>query len=350
MTTTWGHNDNERAAAEREAAREAAAAERKAEERKRLIRNVTAGAAAFVLLVLIATVAVSVKRVPVGEYGFAIERGILQGQSYDGMRGPGLYFEGPFDSIRTVPASTRSYNVTVTPGQGDTEIQDNLVVYTSDEVPVAIELVANFKLNQSEEMGEQLHRDLIYKFRAWTDEGWAKMLNEGFRQQIEAELPQVTANYTLSELLGAKRGEASADLSARLSKATVAALGGDFFCGPSHTGGTCGAVQVQIKAVNPTDPEVAKAMSNQAASKTNIVTARNNAEASREKARGESDAVLIRAEGQKKAQEMLEQSLTSLQVDNLRAQAALECARNASCTMIVGGENAGVMVNPRTTE
>ena len=183
------------------------------------------------------------------------------------------------------------------------------------------------------------------------------MLRINFRGPIEQAIQQSIRDFTVEELYAGQSaaGDGSGDgeeataileqvqetIAADLKENINNVLGGDYFCGPTFDRSDpddCPDFQFQITSAVPTSEAVRDAFAENAASQRQVVTAQNRA-----------DAAAAEAEGQRRAQEALAGVYADPgYVAYLQALAMQECARNASCTLVVAPPGTDVNVNTAT--
>lgn len=252
--------------------------------------------------------------------------------------GTGTKLYGLAENLYYLPATQRNYIVDKDPNTGDKTGQDHLIGVSSDNVSFTFEAAVYFKLNTDPKVLRQffeqicLHDDCT---NLGNGKGWDKMLAQYFRPQLENAVRLEAGKYTREELyrdpatLVAMQQDISQVLNDRITKA----IGGEFFCGPDATTKTCPDLTVLIK--NPTPPDnVSTAYNETAASAQRVTTAKNDASAKVEVAKGEKNAQDERAKSA---------PLTQAQIDYIKAQALLACAQNTNCTLVVTDSASGAV-------
>jgi regulator of protease activity HflC (stomatin/prohibitin superfamily) len=122
------------------------------------------------------------------------------------------------------------------------------------------------------------------------------MITSTFRQQIENALQQETRRYSVQDIYGSEAVllKLQDNVQSSLTQRLKAALGEQFFCGPTwEPGQKCGPVTFTIKRADPPKSVVAS-LEQQRNSQIGIQTAENNAEARAQEVRGIND---LRAAG-----------------------------------------------------
>ena len=82
------------------------------------------------------------------------------------------------------------------------------------------------------------------------------MLQSYFRPQIDRALAAVATNYLWSELYNneARKTKFQTEAASKFTEILPAAVGGDYFCGPSYTGSNgCGELSFTIQKPTPLD-------------------------------------------------------------------------------------------------
>lgn len=307
----------------------------------------------LVLMLALAVFATACASTASDEIGLIYNDGPIQGQSYDKMVDPGSgqVFMGPFDFMAKLPVNQRDY--TFCPDDGCDAPPIKVTALGGAEL--AFSGGVTFELNTgTEEMAREFYEEICRKFDCTTDEGWDEMLRVNMRGPIEDALQEEVRGYSVDALYAGvpAEGEAASDEEAlstltKVSDALAATLketinqyaGGDYFCGPAYDRSKpdeCPDFEFIITEVTPSDA-VRAAFDQNVASRQGVIDAKNKA-----------DAAEIEAQGQKRAQDALAGLYTDPNyISYLRALAEQECAKNANCTLIIGGDNTGVNVTPR---
>lgn len=300
---------------------------------------------ALTLLFCLAAGCASVNPRP-DEAALGYSGGPIQGTHYKDAFSPGsgLHWLGVFDEWFLYPTTVRTYIVSNEPGEGDRASVDQIGAKTKEGIPVSWQLAINFKINYSrlrkfhEQIGLTRH---AYFVGDQPSEGWKQMLNDFFRQQIEAALQEVSPTYSADDVQ--KGGETYAKVNQALSKDLQARInesaGGNFFCGPAFNGPVaeddagqpCPPLSVAIKK-GELPADVVKSYADQKVADNAKVTAENNGLARK-----------AQADAEVNAQRSLREAYTDPgYIEYLNAQARLECAKNPPC-----GAGSGVIVDGR---
>ena len=113
-----------------------------------------------------------------------------------------------------------------------------------------------FTLNRTEGTLKSFHERIGLKTDAYEDDGWNDMLQSYFRPQIDRALSAVATNYNWAELYNneAKKSAFQKAAAEEFTRLLPAAVGGDYFCGPSYTGNNpCGELSFTIQKPTPLD-------------------------------------------------------------------------------------------------
>lgn len=309
--------------------------------------------AIFFSLISVFVLATSFGSVPGNKIGLHYNDGPLEGDSYERIvqPGSGSQFLGPRDRLVLLPIDQRSYTTCAEDKvNGDTCDGTDIVAPTRGGAEMRFRIGVSFKLNTGDEIIKKFYEGICRKYDCNSGGGWDRMLQVVFRGPIEQALTQSVRNYTVDQLFAGVDENGTSTSILEDVQAVIAAdlkeninefVGGDYFCGPSFDRAnpdSCPDFQFQITDAVPTDDDVRKAFSNNLASKQDVITARNRA-----------DAQVAEAEGTKRAQEALAGLYTDPSyILYLQAVAQDKCAQNSNCTLIIGGgSDVGVNVTPR---
>jgi regulator of protease activity HflC (stomatin/prohibitin superfamily) len=231
----------------------------------------------ILLVALAPMVAGAFKKTPRDQFGISYGGGPFEGTHFQRVVNPGsgLFFNGWFDKLYLYPADQRNYIISKVKGEGSTQRADSIVAPSQDRVPVEYQVAVYFKLDS--DRLQEFHEELGLKYKAYTSDGWSKLLQETFRQQIENALQAETRRYNVAdiyanpELLGQIQSEVQRSLKDRL----VNALGKDYFCGPKfRPGGKCSDPTFVIKRAD-IPKEVVQAFQDNRTSEVQILTKQN---------------------------------------------------------------------------
>ncbi|MGH6996853.1 MAG: SPFH domain-containing protein [Phenylobacterium sp.] len=202
-------------------------------------RTARIGAAAAVVLIFFAPLAQSVAKTPRDKIGISYGGGLFEGAQFQRVvpPGSGLFFNGVGDHLYLYPVTQRNYIINTKPNQGDIPGGDAIVAPSRDRIPVTFQVATYFKLNT--DRVRQFHENIGLKYRAYTADGWRRMLAESFRQQIDFALQREARRYDVADLF-ADTGvltKVQADVGAGLKRNVSDVLGDEYFCGPTFQPG-----------------------------------------------------------------------------------------------------------------
>ncbi len=164
--------------------------------------------------------------------------------------GSPLFVNGFMDSLYLYPADQRNYIISKATDQGGKK-PDSVLASSKDRVQVEYQVATYFKLNTDKL--REFHEQLGLKYAAYTDNGWAKLITDTFRQQIEAALQSQTRRYDVADLYANRNTLESIQLAIQKSLKVKLreALGDEYFCGPRfQPGGRCGDLTFVIKRID----------------------------------------------------------------------------------------------------
>ena len=161
---------------------------------------------------------------------------------------------GPGDTLYTYPIDQRSY---IIGGDGaDTDAADEVTVVSKDNVRLGVRVQVYFTLNRDKDVIKSFHERIGLKTEAYEESGWNDMLQTYFRPQIDRALAAVATNYDWAELYNneAKKSAFQTAAAKEFTRLLPAAVGGDYFCGPSYNGNNdCGELSFTIQKPTPLD-------------------------------------------------------------------------------------------------
>lgn len=293
----------------------------------------------FILLVFtVVSVFFSVHKTEADKIGLSYGGGLFEGRHFQGtvQPGSGLRFIGWYDKFFEYPTTQRNYIISRTEGEGDRGVPDAILAPSSDRVEVSFEVATFFKLNTNKI--KEFHETIGLKYHAWEDKGWDNMLRDYFRQPIQTTLQEISRKYPVEKLYadGAVKAEIEATFGQQLKDTINRLVGGEFFCGPTFTGGAeCPNFSFAVKNIDvPADVK-------------NVFRANQTSAAAIRTKENEVQQGRLEAERKRIEQEELKSSYTDPgYLAYLNAQARLECARNQSGScVLVEGSGSGVNVN-----
>ncbi|HEY3005911.1 MAG TPA: SPFH domain-containing protein, partial [Kribbellaceae bacterium] len=133
---------------------------------------------------------------------------------------------------------------------------DEVTVVSKDNVRLGVRVQVYFTLNRGKDTLKTFHERIGLKTHAYTGSGWEEMLQSYFRPQIDRALAAVGTEYNWAELYNneAKKAQFQTAAAKEFTKLLPAAVGGDYFCGPSYTGANaCGELSFTIQKPTPLD-------------------------------------------------------------------------------------------------
>lgn len=291
---------------------------------------------AFLILGIIGLVGHPFRKAPADKIAISYGGGLFEGAQYQGITNPGsgLKFNGFYDHWYEYPATQRNYIVSNEKDEGDKEKADTITAPDKNGVTEKVELTVTFKLNTAKL--RQFHEQVGLKYKAWTADGWKKMLADNFRQPLNNAVQQKLRQYTTDEIRSGKTvlEDVQNAVEESLKADIVVLLGDEYFCGPSYklNDTECPNFQVTIKAITP-PADIVQSYADQKTSENKVKVATNNAQAQIEKAKGE-----------QASKDAVAPALTNEYLAYLRVQALQTCAANPSCTLVVGGNEFNINV------
>jgi hypothetical protein len=202
-------------------------------------------------------------KVPNGYVGLSYGGGIFEGQHFQGEKsGPtGLFINGWGDHLYLYPTTQRNYIISQNADEGDRGVQDSITALDADGVPVQYEMAVYFKLNLDKL--QEFHQNIGLKYHAWCDggalncsDGWERMLNDSFRQQLENSLQKVTRDYHTDAFLQTQTlTDIQTQVASSLKENVAGVLGDDYFCGPAYVPGQNVCPDFQLVLKKPTLPQ-----------------------------------------------------------------------------------------------
>jgi hypothetical protein len=297
----------------------------------------------IVALVILATVGLGGSRifmqgwkaVPVDKVALHYTGGPIQGERFKKVVAPGTgtHFYGLFEQLFELPATQRSYIMSKDATQGDARRSEYVGAPSADKVMTEWESATYFTLNTRPDVLRRFFEQICLKYTC-TDlkpgGGWDRMLADTFRQQIVAAI-QAEARRHLSEDIYANADTfrlMQANVGSTLKQRVNDVLGGEYFCGPGYDAGKPGCPEFSFVIKEVTLP----------------ANVRDQYNANRASALAVDKA---RADALSQAALRTAPDLTAGQIDYIRAQAELECARRAQCVLVIGGGVNTVQVTPR---
>ncbi len=208
-------------------------------DRRRVFRTAGLVAVAIVALALLSTLASSVKKTPRDRIGISYGGGPIEGQHFQAVRNPGssLFINGFADKLYLYPVTQRNYIISKRADEGDVKGEDSVTAPSKDRIPVTFQVAVYFKLNT--DRLRKFHEQIGLKYRAWTEDGWERMLHDSFRQQIEFALQKEARTYDVGDVYAKNDVLSSiqANIGSVLKENISDILGDEYFCGPTFEPG-----------------------------------------------------------------------------------------------------------------
>jgi SPFH domain / Band 7 family len=228
-------------------------------------------------LALVPTLLSTLKKTPRNMVGISYGGGPFEAAHFQRIVMPGskLYVNGVFDPLYLYPADTQNYIVSKVPTQGSVRAADSIISPSRDRVQIEYQVAVYFKLNI--DLLQTFHEQLGLQYAAYNASGWARLIQDTFRQQIENALQEETRQYDVADIYGNAQDLTTiqTDVEHKLSDRLIAALGQPFFCGPTYTRGKqCTSPTFVIKKVD-IPPDVVKAFQDNRTSQIQVLTAQN---------------------------------------------------------------------------
>jgi hypothetical protein len=218
-------------------------------------RWIGGGIAVVVLLIVVANI-FNFADTDANRIGLHYGGGLIEDKKFKSIVPPGSTNQliGPGDQVYSYPIDQRSY---IIGGAGaDAAAEDEVTVVSKDNVRLGVRVQVYFTLNRERGVIQSFHERIGLKTDAYTERGWSAMLQSYFRPQIDRALAAVGTNYPWSELYNneAKKAQFQTAAAKEFTRLLPAAVGGDYFCGPSYTGANaCGELSFTIQKPTPLD-------------------------------------------------------------------------------------------------
>jgi hypothetical protein len=302
-----------------------------------------------VLLLVVGLSTTTFTSVPNDKIGVHYSGGPIQGSHFVELVAPGTgsRYYGQFEHVYLLPATQRNYIISRHADIGDRKKADEVIGVSAppNSVQISFEAAAYFKLNTEPQAVKKFFNDICLRNKCWeleTGGGWDKMLDQFLRPVLENAVRREAGKYDKDQIRSDPTVlvKMQAAIGANLRTELKEVIGGEYFCGPDATPGSCTNITFILK--DPLLPEaVEKAYADTAAAAQRVNAAQQEAAAKVAAAKGDADAQRARAEAP---------ALTDAQLRYIEAQAQMACASNPSCTMIVGGNpNVNVTASSGTT-
>ncbi|MEO7804327.1 MAG: SPFH domain-containing protein, partial [Actinomycetota bacterium] len=154
------------------------------------------------------------------------------------------------DKLYLYPVTQRNYIVSRRRDEGDVVGEDFITAPSLDRIPVQFQVATYFKLNTNKV--QKFHEQIGLKYKAYTDEGWKRMLNDSFRQQIEFALQREARRYDLASLYANADvlQQVQSEVGGVLKENVSLILGDEYFCGPTFDGQGCPEFTFVLKHID----------------------------------------------------------------------------------------------------
>lgn len=233
--------------------------------------------AVIVGLAFVPMIVGGLKKTPRDRVGISYGGGPIEGIHFQKIVKPGsaLFFNGLFDSLYLYPSDQVNYIISKQVGVGARKSSDSVVAPTKDRVQVTYQVAVYFKLNVDKL--QEFHEQFGLRYKAYTTAGWAQLLNDTFRQQIESALQEETRRVDVAGLFSDadQLVNVQKTVQASLTRKLEDSMGGQFFCSPTYVpGGPCGNPTFVIKKVD-VPPSVAAAYEGNRTSAIQVLTEQN---------------------------------------------------------------------------
>ncbi|MBX3285278.1 MAG: SPFH domain-containing protein [Actinobacteria bacterium] len=252
------------------------------------LRTIAVAAVVIVGLALVPLVAGALKKTPKDRIGISYGGGPIEGSHYQRVVQPGssLFFNGFFDPLYLYPADQQNYIVSTVASEGAKPRPDAVVAPSKDRVQVSYQVAVYYRLNT--DLLRPFHEQFGLKYQAYTPDGWKRLIEDTFRQQLENALQEETRRYVVADIYG------DADLLLKIQSSVQntlierleLAMGKRYFCSPTfQSGRPCDPPTFVIKKVD-LPKSVIAAFEGNRTSEIKIQTRTNEVEQRREEARG----------------------------------------------------------------
>ena len=210
----------------------------------------------IVVLVLVSTLLGSVRKTPRDQIGISYGDGPIEGQHFQRIVQPGsnLFVNGFADRLFLYPVTQRNYIISRRTDEGDVQGEDFVTAPSKDRIPIQFQAAAYFKLNTDKL--RKFHEQIGLKYKAYTEDGWDRMLNNSFRQQIEFAFQREARKYDASDIYANSDVllQIQQEVGTTLKENVNEVLGDEYFCGPTFVPGqACPLFTFTIKGIDVPD-------------------------------------------------------------------------------------------------
>ena len=211
---------------------------------------------AIVVISLLSTLFGSVRKTPRDQIGISYGGGPIEGQHFQRIVNPGssLFINGFADKLFLYPVTQRNYIISRRTDEGDVQGEDFVTAPSKDRIPITFQAATYFKLNTDKL--RKFHENIGLKYHAYTEDGFRRMLNDSFRQQIEFAFQREARKYDAAELYAKTEvlTQIQRDVGSVLKENVTDVLGDEYFCGPTfEPGHGCPKFTFTIKGVEVPD-------------------------------------------------------------------------------------------------
>lgn len=208
------------------------------------------------VLVLGSTLFGSVRKTPRDQIGISYGGGPVEGQHFQRVVQPGsnLFVNGFADKLYLYPVTQRNYIISRRSDEGDVQGEDFVTAPSKDRIPIQFQAAAYFKLNTDKL--RKFHEQIGLKYQAYTEDGWDRMLNNSFRQQIEFAFQREARKYDASDIYANSDVllQIQQEVGTTLKENVNEVLGDEYFCGPTFVPGqACPQFTFTIKGIDVPD-------------------------------------------------------------------------------------------------
>ncbi len=214
------------------------------------------GVVGIIGLIVIVTLLGSVRKTPRNQIGISYGGGPIEGQHFQRIVKPGsnLFINGFADKLYLYPVTQRNYIISSRSDEGDVRGEDFVVAPSKDRIPTTFQVATYFKLNTDKL--RKFHEQIGLKYQAYTEDGWTRMLNDSFRQQIEFALQREARGFDVQDLYANREvlENIQGNIGTVLKQNISDILGDEYFCGPTfEPGEKCSNFTFVIKQIDVPD-------------------------------------------------------------------------------------------------
>lgn len=161
-----------------------------------------AGAIIIITLIVIAIItAISVVIIPAGETGVYH----LFGKVKDNELHSGFHLKNPLARVTKMTIRTEEYTMSIAPDEGDKEGNDSIDALTKEGLKIQMDITVLYHLN--EENASDIYKELGTSYQ-----------NKIIRPQIRSAIREIVANYNAKDLYSEKRQEVESNIFNKLKE------------------------------------------------------------------------------------------------------------------------------------